>query len=103
MIEAEFSKYRIRVEGHSTNDENDINGKLVCAAVSSAVIMTANAITEILKIDSVVVFRDGYLDIKMKSPEKAEHIIKALELHLNELSKEHKNKIKIIHADYKPI
>ncbi|MBQ0110828.1 MAG: ribosomal-processing cysteine protease Prp, partial [Oscillospiraceae bacterium] len=33
------------ISGHATKNENDINGKAVCAAVSSSAYMTANTIT----------------------------------------------------------
>ena len=36
------------IKGHSTNCVDDLEGKIVCSAVSSAAYMTANTITEII-------------------------------------------------------
>ena len=42
------SLYGFEIKGHSSVDCDDQDGKLVCAAVSSAAYMTANTITEII-------------------------------------------------------
>lgn len=89
------------VEGHSTNDQNDQEGKLVCSAVSSAVIMTANTITDILSVKADVTVKDGYLKILVKSPDdKTDLLIEGLKLHINELKNEYKGRIKLITEDY---
>ena len=84
------------VSGHSTNDVNDDEGRLVCSAVSSAVIMTANTITDILKAESDIKVFDGYLKITVKQPDdKTDLLIDGLKLHISELAKEYKGKIEI--------
>ena len=84
------------VSGHSTNDANDEIGRLVCSAVSSAVIMTANTITDVLCKKSEVEVDDGYLKITVEQPDdNTDFVIKGLKLHLNELAKEYKGKIEI--------
>lgn len=84
------------VSGHSTNDANDEEGRLVCSAVSSAVIMTANTITDVLKAKSDVEVSDGYLKITVKQPDdKTDLLINGLKLHISELAKEYKGKIEI--------
>ena len=89
------------VSGHSTNDANDEEGRLVCSAVSSAVIMTANTITDILNIKADVTVKDGYLKIIVKSPDdKTDLLIDGLKLHINELKNEYKGRIKLITEDY---
>lgn len=87
------------VSGHSTNDANDEEGRLVCSAVSSAVIMTANTITDILNLKSDIKVDDGYLKITISEPdENSDLLIEGLKLHLNELSKEYKGKIEIFNG-----
>ena len=56
------------VSGHSTDNANDDKGRLVCSAVSSAVIMTANAITDIVNAESDIKIDDGYLKITVLNP-----------------------------------
>ncbi len=83
--------------GHSTVNENDEIGKLVCSAVSSAVIMAANTITDVLNMSADVSVDDGYLKIIIENPnEKSDLIIKGLALHMNELKNEYIGKIEIL-------
>lgn len=85
-----------KASGHSTESVDDLKGKLVCSAVSSAVIMTANAITDILKLNSEVTVDDGYLEIIINKPnEKSDLLIEALGFHINELAKEYTGTIEI--------
>ena len=85
------------VSGHSTNNQNDDEGRLVCSAVSSAVIMAANTITDVLNLNADVKVDDGYLKLTVLNPnEESDVIIKGLQLHIYELAKEHKGKIQII-------
>lgn len=82
--------------GHSTVNENDEIGKLVCSAVSSAVIMAANTITDVLNKSADVSVDDGYLKLVIDNPdENSDLIIKGLELHMNELKNEYIGKIEI--------
>ena len=82
--------------GHSTNNENDNLGKLVCSAVSSAVIMAANTITDVLNLKADVSVGDGFLKVIIDNPtEKSDLIIKGLQLHMNELKNEYVGKIEI--------
>ncbi len=83
------------ISGHSGFAEEDSD--IVCAAISSAAIMTANTITDIYKIKANVTERDGYLSIKM-SPKEAENvseILQGLQLHLNFLSEQYPKYIKL--------
>lgn len=87
------------VSGHSTDNANDDEGRLVCSAVSSAVIMTANTITDILNLKSDIEVRDGYLKIIISNPdERSDLLIEGLKFHINELSKEYKGKIEIFNG-----
>jgi uncharacterized protein YsxB (DUF464 family) len=83
------------VSGHSGFAES---GKdIVCAAISSAVIMTANTITEVLKLSADVAEDDGYVSVKFtdSSYEQAQDLLRGLELHLTQLSKIYPSNISI--------
>lgn len=84
------------VSGHSTSSASDNEGKIVCAAVSSAAIMAANTLTEIIgaKIESDV--KDGYMSIKLSSKQdECQNVLKGLRLHLNELAVQYPNQLKV--------
>ena len=84
------------VNGHSTANANDEMGRLVCSAVSSAVIMTANTITDVLNANASVEVADGYLKVIISSPSyESDLLIEGLKLHMNELSSQYKGYIKI--------
>ncbi len=85
------------IQGHSTENENDIEGKTVCAAVSSAAYMTVNTITEIIgaNVDADVI--DGEMKIRVKTKiGESQEILKGFRLHITELEKQHKQRIKVI-------
>lgn len=85
--------------GHSTVNADDDMGRLVCSAVSSAVIMTANAITDIVNAKSNVEVKDGYLKVIILEPdEKTDLLIESLKLHITELSNEYNGKIEILNG-----
>lgn len=84
------------VSGHSTDNADDLQGKLVCSAVSSAVIMAANTITEILKLKAKTEVSDGYLKIEIENPDNnSDFVLESLLFHMNELSKEYSGRIEI--------
>ena len=83
------------VSGHSGYAEE--GSDIVCSAVSSAVIMTANTITEIQHINADVTENDGFLKLNLSKEEakKCEIILKGLKLHLTALSEQYKKYIKV--------
>ncbi len=84
------------VAGHSTEDCDDLEGKLVCSAVSSAAYMAANTVTEIIgdKCDAVV--DDGMMKILVENPsEKSRAVLEGFRLHISELSKQYSKRLKI--------
>ena len=84
------------VSGHSTDNADDLQGKLVCSAVSSAVIMAANTITEILELKAKTEVSDGYLKIEIMNPDNnSDLVLKSLLFHMNELRKEYSGRIEI--------
>ncbi len=85
------------VSGHSTCDSDDVSGKTVCAAVSSAAYMAANTIIEVIGDKYSADVRDGFMEIEVSDPsEKTEAVLKGLKLHLTELSKQYGKQIRII-------
>ena len=75
---------------------------VVCAFVSSAALMAANTITEVIGADAVAEDGDGYVRVMLNQPdEQAQAVLKGLELHLTELSKQYPQNIKIINGGVK--
>ena len=87
------------VSGHSGYAEE--GSDIVCAAVSSAVIMTANTITEIQHINADVTENDGFLKLNLSKEEakKCEIILNGLKLHLTALSEQYKKYIKVKNSE----
>ena len=83
------------VSGHSGYAEE--GSDIVCSAVSSAVIMTANTITEIQHINADVTENDGFLKLSLSTEEakNCEIILNGLKLHLTALSEQYKKYIKV--------
>jgi uncharacterized protein YsxB (DUF464 family) len=85
------------LEGHSTECAEDIEGKLVCSAVSSAAYMAANTVSEIVGDKCKAEVRDGYMRFEVINPsEKSQAVLEGFKLHITELSKQYGNRIKII-------
>ena len=84
-----------KISGHSGYSEEGFD--IVCAAVSSAAIMAANTITEILHIDAEVTENDGFLRLNLSEneAEKSSVILDGLKLHLTALSEEYTKYIKV--------
>lgn len=88
-----------KISGHA--DFNTSGPDIVCAGVSSAAIMTANTITEVLHTDAEVTDSDGFINLNLSSNEateatEASHLIEGLWLHLSALQKQYKKFIKVI-------
>ena len=83
--------------GHSTCNENDLEGKLVCSAVSSAAYLVANTITEIIGAKSIVNVSDGEFELKLVDKiSESQEILSGFELHISELVKQYQNRIKVV-------
>ncbi len=84
------------VTGHSTVDENDNAGKIVCAAVSSAAYMAANTITEVIGDVAEINVSDAKMDLMVKSPsDKTDAVLNGFKLHMEQLAAQYKKNIKI--------
>ncbi len=75
---------------------------IVCAAVSSAALMAANTITEILEVSAKAEAESGSMFFHLsETNDKTEAILRGLELHLTELSKQYPHNIKVIYGGVK--
>lgn len=82
--------------GHSSDDCDDSEGKIVCSAISSAAYMTANTITEIIGDECEIDVDDAKMYVSVKNPsQKTIAVLAGLKLHLTELSKQYSKRIKI--------
>ena len=81
-------------KGHS--DSAEYGKDILCAFVSSACYLTANTVTEVIKLDSDARAEEGYMRLCIKeNPEKAQDILNGLRLHLTELKKDYPEKIEV--------
>ena len=88
--------YGFCVSGHSSKNSDDELGKIVCSAVSSAVYLVANTVTDIIGDKAEAVVDDGIMDFKVINPTDTTYkLMNGLKLHLTELSKQYSNNIKI--------
>ncbi len=84
------------VSGHCSENGDDELGKIVCSAVSSAVYMAANTVTEIIGDKAFAEERDGFLNFRALNPSAETYqIMEGLKLHLTELSQQYSNNITI--------
>lgn len=88
--------YGFSVSGHSSLNCDDELGKIVCSAVSSAVYLVANTVTEIIGDKAEASVGDGFMHFSVSSPSNTTYkLMEGLKLHLTELSKEYSNNITI--------
>ena len=83
------------ISGHSTVNEDDFEGKLVCSAVSSAAIMTANTITEIVCDSTSVETYDGYLRVICDDENACSDLLYGFKLHISALRDEYPERIRL--------
>ena len=81
-------------KGHSMSAEHGHD--IVCAAVSSACLMAANTVTEVMGLDADAAATDGYMRLEIhNSPKSAQDLLGGLRLHLTELANEYPDNIKV--------
>ncbi len=84
------------IVGHSTKNANDINGKVICSAISSSAYMAVNTLTEIVKANVKTNVTDGEMKIEILDKIKESQVVlSGLKLHLVELSKDYPENITI--------
>ena len=87
------------LKGHSTATAEDDIGRLVCASISSAAYMAANTVTEIVGAQAVAEVNEeaGEMLLEVKSDfEEALPILLGFELHMEQLSEQFTDYIRII-------
>lgn len=100
MIKVEFLQsdnqlIGFEASGHSMSAPHGED--LICAFVSSACLMAANTVTEILKLRADAKAADGYLLLKIsENPISAQDTLQGLRLHLSELQKDYPQNINVI-------
>jgi uncharacterized protein YsxB (DUF464 family) len=83
------------LDGHTT-DDGSVNGKIVCAAVSSAAYMAANTITDIIGDKADISVSDGHMSLRLDNvSDQSVTVLKGLLLHLREMQKQYKSNIKV--------
>ena len=100
MISANFTKTEGKLIGFSISGHAgyDVFGKdIACASVTSAVQLTANAVTEVLKIKADVKVLENQIQLKLPKDcsERAFDFMEALLLHLEILSEDFEGSIKV--------
>ncbi len=89
--------YGFEMNGHSTSDCDDTEGKFVCASISSAAYMAANTVTDVIGDKAEVEVQDGYMRLTVNNPsQKTVAVLSGLKLHLEALASDFKGKIRII-------
>lgn len=97
---SEISCVGFEISGHSGYAES--GSDIVCAAISSAALLTANTITEILGIPADAEMNDdGYLKfvVKTQDAEICKNYFAGLKLHLSELSEQYPHNMKVISTE----
>ncbi len=100
MIRVEFTKSgelltAFSVSGHAGYD--DYGHDIVCASVTSAVQLTANGITEVLKLPAKVDVEENLIRVTLPSRqrEKGQPFLQALLLHLRLLAQDYEGTIQV--------
>ena len=78
-----------------------VSGKdIVCAAVSSAGLMTVNTITEIMGVSADITECQGFLRVVLSDDDarRCQDILKGFRLHLTELQKQYPHNLKVIYG-----
>ena len=100
MIKVNFYKadghlIGFEAKGHSMSAPHGED--LICAFVSSACLMAANTITDVICLEATAEADDGYLKLMIQnSANSAQDILNGLKLHLSELQKDYPENINVI-------
>lgn len=84
------------VDGHCTVDSADENGRIACAAVSSAAYMTANTLTEIIGAQADIQVEDGCMKCEILSDAApCQVILQGFLLHMRQLAAQYEKQIEV--------
>lgn len=87
------------ISGHSTLSCNDLEGKLVCSAVSSAAYLVANTVSDIIGDSCIAKVEEGFMQVKVKNISDASRkVLEGFKLHISELSKQYESRITTIYG-----
>ncbi len=110
MIEAEFLNYNGALVGFSVSGHADagVFGRdIICASVSSAVMLTANIITDFLYCKADVKDQGNRIMLVLKDPDSAmsiaaKQVIAAFYDHIDRIAKDSKGKVKVTLREVSP-
>ena len=95
MIIAKFKRSKGKLTGFSVSGHSgfsEAGSDIVCASVSSAVMLICNAITEVYKLNAKIEAGDNVISCDCPDGEK---LIEALRLHLSALSEDYPENISL--------
>ncbi len=96
FYERDGSLTGFRVVGHSTDSAADDAGRLVCAAVSSAVYLAANTLTEIVGAPAEISVDEAELSLVLTgSLAEGQPILRGLRLHLQQLQTQYSKQLQV--------
>ena len=106
MIRAEFfvrdqGFYGFAVSGHAGAAPAG-SDDIVCASVSSAVYLTANAVTDVLGVNArISLEEDGFLSlfVQKKDQERCKAFFQALWIHLEQLSQQYPKNLEVFQTE----
>ena len=86
-----------RISGHNGEAGQDI----LCAAVSSAAYLTANTITDVIKVSAKVTVEDGYMLVRVSSKEAKDcrNIFAGFKLHMLGLEEQYPQNINVSYTE----
>lgn len=87
------------ISGHAEYDEYGLD--IVCSAVTSAVQLTCNGLTEILKLKCSLNVEENSIKMLLtdENIEKAQCFLKALQLHLSILSEDYGDNVQLVNME----
>jgi len=102
MIHSVFTRRGEQITGFSLTGHagfGEHGQDIVCASVSSAALMAANTITEVISAKALTSQRDGYLTLRLREESDAcQIVLLGLLLHLSEIEKQYPAHLKVSFA-----
>ena len=103
MIRVRFKTVNGLIHGYQINghaDVDDIGQDIVCAAVSSAALMTVNTITEIIGTHALIVTRSGFMYVRITDRVDAcQDILNGFRLHLQALEEQYPTRVHLMNTE----
>ena len=98
MIRSQFKKsdgkfVSFSVSGHAGYDDKGFD--IVCAGVSSAVMLVCNSITEVFKIKADISAEDNEISLKIPKSREGSALIESLAIHLRAMSEDYPENISV--------